>query len=219
MDANDIALYLKENPKFFEDYADVVAEIFVPHPHGGHAIPIAERQIVTLAGEEQRAREPAARADPLRQRERPDQREAPPLDARADRGAGSRDHARRALSQPEGGLRGPAGREPALGQGARAVVSARARGNEPRSCTNTPTGSAPRIAARARRSNRATGSTPARPAIRSRSCRCAPTYTFGLLGLGERGRRALPSPEWARMYLTRLAELASVATARYLPRA
>jgi len=48
MDANDIALYLKENPKFFEDYADVVAEIFVPHPHGGHAIPIAERQIVTL---------------------------------------------------------------------------------------------------------------------------------------------------------------------------
>jgi len=48
MDANDVAQYLKENPKFFEDYADVIAEIFVPHPHGGHAIPIAERQIVTL---------------------------------------------------------------------------------------------------------------------------------------------------------------------------
>ena len=48
MDANDVAQYLKENPKFFEDYADVVAEIFVPHPHGGHAIPIAERQIFTL---------------------------------------------------------------------------------------------------------------------------------------------------------------------------
>ena len=48
MDANAVALYLKENPKFFEDYADVIAEIFVPHPHGGHAIPIAERQIVTL---------------------------------------------------------------------------------------------------------------------------------------------------------------------------
>ena len=46
MDANDVALFLKENPKFFEDYADVIAEIFVPHPHGGHAIPIAERQIV-----------------------------------------------------------------------------------------------------------------------------------------------------------------------------
>ena len=25
-----------------------LCEIFVPHPHGGHAIPIAERQIVTL---------------------------------------------------------------------------------------------------------------------------------------------------------------------------
>lgn len=48
MDANAVALYLKENPGFFEEYADVVAEIFVPHPHGGHAIPIAERQIVTL---------------------------------------------------------------------------------------------------------------------------------------------------------------------------
>ena len=48
MDANDVALYLKDNPSFFEDYADVIAEIFVPHPHGGHAIPIAERQIVTL---------------------------------------------------------------------------------------------------------------------------------------------------------------------------
>ena len=48
MDANAVALYLKENPQFFEEYADVVADIFVPHPHGGHAIPIAERQIVTL---------------------------------------------------------------------------------------------------------------------------------------------------------------------------
>ncbi|MCC6870082.1 MAG: DUF484 family protein [Burkholderiales bacterium] len=48
MDAAAVAGYLKENPGFFEDYADVVAQIFVPHPHGGHAIPIAERQIVTL---------------------------------------------------------------------------------------------------------------------------------------------------------------------------
>jgi uncharacterized protein YigA (DUF484 family) len=48
MDATAVARYLKENPAFFEDYADLIAEIFVPHPHGGHAIPIAERQIVTL---------------------------------------------------------------------------------------------------------------------------------------------------------------------------
>ena len=48
MNANDVAVYLKDNPGFFEEFADVIAEIFVPHPHGGHAIPIAERQIVTL---------------------------------------------------------------------------------------------------------------------------------------------------------------------------
>ena len=48
MEANAVADYLKQHPQFFEDYADVLADIFVPHPHGGHAIPIAERQIVTL---------------------------------------------------------------------------------------------------------------------------------------------------------------------------
>ena len=48
MDPKDVAEYLKQHPKFFEDYADVLAEIYVPHPHGGHAIPIAERQILTL---------------------------------------------------------------------------------------------------------------------------------------------------------------------------
>ncbi|MBS0327872.1 MAG: DUF484 family protein [Proteobacteria bacterium] len=48
MDASAVAEYLKQHPEFFEDYADVLAEIFVPHPHGGHAIPIAERQILSL---------------------------------------------------------------------------------------------------------------------------------------------------------------------------
>ena len=48
MDASAVAEYLQENPAFFEQYADVLADIFVPHPHGGRAIPIAERQIVTL---------------------------------------------------------------------------------------------------------------------------------------------------------------------------
>jgi len=48
VDTSAVAEYLKQNPQFFEDYADVIAEIFVPHPHGGHAIPIAERQILTL---------------------------------------------------------------------------------------------------------------------------------------------------------------------------
>jgi uncharacterized protein YigA (DUF484 family) len=48
MEASAVADYLKQNPGFFEDYADVVAQIFVPHPHGGHAIPIAERQMLAL---------------------------------------------------------------------------------------------------------------------------------------------------------------------------
>lgn len=48
MDATAVVEYLKQHPGFFTEYADVVAEIFVPHPHGGHAIPIAERQILTL---------------------------------------------------------------------------------------------------------------------------------------------------------------------------
>lgn len=46
--AAEVARYLQENPGFFEDYADLIAEIFIPHPHGGRAVPIAERQILTL---------------------------------------------------------------------------------------------------------------------------------------------------------------------------
>ena len=38
LDSDAVAGYLKENPAFFEQYADLIAEIFVPHPHGGHAI-------------------------------------------------------------------------------------------------------------------------------------------------------------------------------------
>lgn len=31
---DEIADYLKNNPGFFEQYADLMAQIFVPHPHG-----------------------------------------------------------------------------------------------------------------------------------------------------------------------------------------
>jgi uncharacterized protein YigA (DUF484 family) len=48
MDAQDVAEYLRQNPNFFDEHADVVADISVPHPHGGHAIPLAERQILAL---------------------------------------------------------------------------------------------------------------------------------------------------------------------------
>ena len=46
--ADDVARYLEDNPGFFEQYAEMLATIYVPHPHGGRAIPIAERQMVTL---------------------------------------------------------------------------------------------------------------------------------------------------------------------------
>jgi len=46
--ASAVAEYLAQNPKFFEDYAELLADIYVPHPHGGHAIPLAERQIISL---------------------------------------------------------------------------------------------------------------------------------------------------------------------------
>lgn len=46
--ADDVADYLKNNPSFFEQYADLLAQIYVPHPHGGRAVSLAERQMLTL---------------------------------------------------------------------------------------------------------------------------------------------------------------------------
>jgi uncharacterized protein len=48
MKAEEVVRYLQDNPGFFEDYAEMLAQIYIPHPHGGRAIPIAERQILTL---------------------------------------------------------------------------------------------------------------------------------------------------------------------------
>jgi uncharacterized protein len=48
MKAEEVVSYLQHHPGFFEDYAELLAQIYIPHPHGGRAIPIAERQILTL---------------------------------------------------------------------------------------------------------------------------------------------------------------------------
>jgi len=48
MKPDEVASYLKDNPEFFEHYADMLAEIYIPHPHGGRAVSISERQILTL---------------------------------------------------------------------------------------------------------------------------------------------------------------------------
>ncbi len=45
---DEIADYLQNNPSFFEQYADLMAQIFVPHPHGGRAVSLVERQMLTL---------------------------------------------------------------------------------------------------------------------------------------------------------------------------
>ncbi|WP_148714280.1 DUF484 family protein [Chitinolyticbacter meiyuanensis] len=48
MQAEDILGWLKQNPAFFDDYADEVADIYVPHSHRGQAVSLAERQLLTL---------------------------------------------------------------------------------------------------------------------------------------------------------------------------
>ena len=48
MRPDDVARYLQENPVFFEQYADLLSQIYIPHPHGGRAIPLSERQVLTL---------------------------------------------------------------------------------------------------------------------------------------------------------------------------
>ncbi|HYT16452.1 MAG TPA: DUF484 family protein [Burkholderiales bacterium] len=48
MKADEVARYLRENPVFFEKYAEMLSEIYVPHPHGGRAIPLSDRQTLAL---------------------------------------------------------------------------------------------------------------------------------------------------------------------------
>lgn len=46
--AKDVAQFLKDHPEFFNQYADVLAQLSLPDPHGGRAISITERQIGSL---------------------------------------------------------------------------------------------------------------------------------------------------------------------------
>ncbi|MEY2631598.1 MAG: hypothetical protein RIR00_252 [Pseudomonadota bacterium] len=48
MNSDDIAQYLVSHPEFFEQYADLLSQIYVPHQHGGRAVSLAERQMQTL---------------------------------------------------------------------------------------------------------------------------------------------------------------------------
>src|SRR6185295_8477364 len=48
MNADDIAIFLRSNPKFFDQHPELLEKIHVPHPHGGRAIPLSERQTLAL---------------------------------------------------------------------------------------------------------------------------------------------------------------------------
>lgn len=46
--ADDVAQFLQANPEFFQQHADLFANLRVPHPHETRAISLGERQIMTL---------------------------------------------------------------------------------------------------------------------------------------------------------------------------
>ena len=48
MNADDIARYLRTHPQFFDQHPELLETINVPHPYGGRAIPLAERQTLAL---------------------------------------------------------------------------------------------------------------------------------------------------------------------------
>jgi uncharacterized protein len=48
MTTDEIARFLRTHPQFFDQHPDLLETIHVPHPYGGRAIPISERQTVAL---------------------------------------------------------------------------------------------------------------------------------------------------------------------------
>ncbi|MFA6312148.1 MAG: DUF484 family protein [Sterolibacterium sp.] len=48
LEANEVASYLKNHPEFFDHYAELLAQVHIPDPHGGRAISITERQLGSL---------------------------------------------------------------------------------------------------------------------------------------------------------------------------
>jgi uncharacterized protein len=48
MTADEIARFLRTHPHFFDQHPELLEGLHVPHPYGGRAIPLAERQTVAL---------------------------------------------------------------------------------------------------------------------------------------------------------------------------
>ena len=47
MKADEVARYLQDNLQFFEDHAELISRLVIPHPHGGRTISITERQMLS----------------------------------------------------------------------------------------------------------------------------------------------------------------------------
>ena len=48
MKAENVAEYLQQNPEFFNEYAEMLAELVILHPYGGRTISLSERQMLML---------------------------------------------------------------------------------------------------------------------------------------------------------------------------
>ena len=48
MTSDEIAHYLQQHPQFFEEHAELMSQLVIPHPHGGRTISITERQMLSL---------------------------------------------------------------------------------------------------------------------------------------------------------------------------
>jgi len=48
MKSDEIAQYLQDHPQFFEEHAELMSHMVIPHPHGGRTISITERQMLSL---------------------------------------------------------------------------------------------------------------------------------------------------------------------------
>jgi uncharacterized protein len=48
MKADNVAEYLRSNPEFFNEHAELLTEIVLQHPYGGRTISLSERQMLVL---------------------------------------------------------------------------------------------------------------------------------------------------------------------------
>lgn len=54
MNASEVAQYLAEHPEFFEEHMDLLSNISLKHPGVGRAIPLVERQVLSLRDKSQK---------------------------------------------------------------------------------------------------------------------------------------------------------------------